>query len=88
MRTVGCGWTQSEAKWTFFADERQHTIDQLRRMLLDDILPHEIVLLRRQKRLPTSAAPHHKVTRMRALKKLGTDDADALRLGGEGHLHH
>ena len=58
MRTVGCGWREFETKgeWSFFADERAHTLDKLRRMLLEDILPHERAL-RRQKRLPKVAAP-------------------------------
>ena len=32
MRTLGCGWTQFEAKWGFFADERKHKLESLRRM--------------------------------------------------------
>ena len=56
MRTVGCGWTQFETKWGFFVDERQHTIDKLRRMLVGDIIPHEIAL-RRKRQLPKEAAP-------------------------------
>ena len=54
MRTVGCGWRQFATKWTFFSDERHHTIEKLRSMLLDDILPHE-KSLRRMKRLPAEA---------------------------------
>ena len=54
MRTVGCGWTQFETKWGFFSDERSHKIVDLKRMLLDDILPHEIQL-RRLNKLPTEA---------------------------------
>ena len=54
MRTVGCGWTQFETKWGFFSDERSHKIEDLKRMLLDDILPYEIGL-RRLKKLPTEA---------------------------------
>ena len=56
MRTVGCGWTQFEAKWGFFIDERKHTICKLRNMLIEDILPYELAL-RRQKKLPKEAAP-------------------------------
>ena len=80
MRTVGCGWRQFETKWGFFADEKQHTIDKLREMLLQDILPHERAL-RRQKRLPAEAAPPQLTTRV--IKELGTVDADALRLEAE-----
>ena len=47
MRTVGCGMG-------FFSDERSHKIEDLKRMLLDDILPYEIGL-RRLKKLPTEA---------------------------------
>lgn len=54
MRTVGCGMTQFETKWGFFSDERSHKIEDLKRMLLDDILPHEIQL-RRLNKLPTEA---------------------------------
>ena len=77
MRTLGCGWTQFEAKWTFFADERKHKINDLRRMLLEDILPHEIAL-RRKKKLPTEAAPPQ--LRRRAMKVLGTKDVGAAQL--------
>ena len=81
MRTIGCGWAQFMTKWTFFADERAHTLELLQRMLLDDVLPHEMAL-RRQKRLPTEAAPPQLTTRV--VKTLGTDDADALRLKAKG----
>ena len=54
MRTVGCGWTHFETKWGFFSDERSDKIEDLKRMLLDDILPYEIGL-RRLKKLPTEA---------------------------------
>ena len=77
MRTLGCGWTQFATKFTFFADEKEHTTEQLRGVLLEDILPHEIAL-RRKKKLPTAAAPPQ--TKVRMLKALGSDDADALRL--------
>ena len=56
MRTVGCGMLQFSVKWGFFADERAHTIDLLKRMLLEDILPHERAL-KRLRQLPTEAAP-------------------------------
>ena len=77
MRTLGCGWTQFETKWGFFSDERKHTIESLKRMLLDDILPYEIAL-RRKKKLPTEAAPPQLKTR--EMKVLGTKEADAARL--------
>eukprot|EP00966_Prymnesium_polylepis_P064269 1489982-Prymnesium_polylepis.3 len=56
MRTVGCGWRQFETKWSFFSDEKHHTIEKLRSMLLDDIIPHERAL-RQKKKLPAEAAP-------------------------------
>ena len=77
MRTLGCGWSQFVVKWSFFADERAHTRDKLKQMLLDDILPFEMTL-RRQKRLPKQAAPPQ--ARGQALKALGSVDADAARL--------
>ena len=77
MRTVGCGWRQFETKWTFFSDERHHTIEKMRSMLLDNILPHEMSL-RRVKRLPAEAAPPQLTSH--AIKDLGTADADALRI--------
>ena len=77
MRTVGLGWRQFETKWTFFSDERQHTIEALRRMLLNDILPHERSL-QRLKRLPRETAlPELKCT---SIKSLGTADAEALKI--------
>ena len=81
MRTLGCGWTQFATKFTFLADQKDHTTEQLRRLLLDDILPYEIAL-RRTKKLPTAAAPPQ--TKVRVLKALGSDDADALRLEAKG----
>ena len=77
MRTLGCGWTQFETKWGFFSDERMHTIEKLKRMLLDDILPHEIAL-RNHNKLPTEAAPPQ--LKRRILKQLGTKDVDAARI--------
>ena len=77
MRTLGCGWTQFETKWGFFADERQHTLQLLKSMLVSDIVPHEMALARK-KRLPTEAAPPQLTKR--AMKVLGTLDADAARI--------
>ena len=76
MRTVGCGWRQFETKWGFFADERLHTIDQLK-SLLKDVMVHERTLIRLEK-LPTEAAPPQ--LSRRELKTLGTVDADAARV--------
>ena len=56
MRTVGCGWSQFLAKWTFYSDERAHTIDTLKEMLLKDILPYE-KQLQTKKKLPKAAEP-------------------------------
>ena len=77
MRTVGCGWRQFETKWSFFSDEKHHTIEKLRSMLLDDILPHERAL-RRLKQLPAEAAPPQ--LNSHVIKTLGTADPDALAL--------
>ena len=77
MRTLGCGWTQFNSKWGFFSDEKQHTIESLKGMLLNDIIPHELAL-KRLKQLPTQAAPPQ--TKMRVLKALGTADVDVLHL--------
>jgi hypothetical protein len=77
MRTVGCGWHEFETKWGFFRDEKQQKIALLERMLLDDIIPHEIAL-RRRKQLPAEAAPPQ--TKARERRRLGTADADMLRL--------
>ena len=56
MRTIGLGWRHFEAKWTFYTDERQHTLEMLRRMLLDDIIPYETTQ-KRLKQLPKEATP-------------------------------
>ena len=77
MRVVGLGRREFATKWTFFADERAHTIEKMREMLLSDILPHERAL-RRLKKLPTSAAPPQ--LKSCTIKDLGTIAADALRL--------
>ena len=77
MRTIGLGWRQFETKWSFFKEEKLHTLAQLRSMLLDDILPHEIAM-RRSKKLPKEAAPPQ--LRARELKRLGTVGADLLRI--------
>ena len=81
MRTIGCGWHQFTTKWSFFADEKGHTLELLRRMLFDDILPHEKAQ-RRLKKLPKEAPPPQLT--MRLIKSLGTEDADALRIEGKG----
>ena len=77
MQTVGLGWHEFETKWGFLADERQHTLENFRRVLLEDILPHE-ASMRRLKKLPAAAAPPQLTTRL--VKELGTADADALRI--------
>ena len=77
MRTRGCGWTEFETKWSFDKAESEATRDEWKRLLLEDILPYECTL-RRQKKLPTEAAPPQ--TKRRSIKDLGTVDVDALRL--------
>jgi len=59
----------------------EDTIEKLRHMLLDDVLPYEKTL-RREQQLPTRAAPPQ--VRIRELKKLGTADADALAIEARG----
>ena len=73
MRTVGLGWRQFEAKWTFFADERQHTLEMLKRMLLDDIIPYERAQAR-LKQLPKEVA-----------RATAADGAAAEAAGHGGH---
>ena len=77
MRTIGLGWAQFSTKWSFFADEKAHTMELLERMLVDDIIPHEVAM-RRLKQLPKEAPPPQLT--MRTIKVLGTCDADALRI--------
>lgn len=81
MRTVGCGWVQFATKWSFDADQRSATLEQWKQLLVDDVLPHE-TSLRRQKKLPASAAPPQLTARL--VKTLGTADADAARLEAAG----
>ena len=57
--------------------ERTHTLDQLKHMLLKDIIPYERHMTTHRK-LPTEAAPPQ--MSKRALKELGTVDADAARI--------
>jgi len=80
MRTVGLGWTEFETKWGYSTDAKKEKVADLRRMLVEDILPHEAAL-RRLKKLPKAAVPPQ--LKPRALKVLGTEDADALRLEAE-----
>ena len=75
MRTVALGWTEFETKWGYYADERKHKIADLRRILVDDIMPHERTMAR-LKKLPAAAVPPQ--LKPRALKVLGTEDVDAL----------
>ena len=56
MRTVGLGWTEFETKWGFDPDAKKQKLADLRRMLVEDILPHEVGL-RRIKKLPKAAVP-------------------------------
>ena len=76
MRTVGLGWTEFATKWGFLTDEKRQKEADLRRVLIDDILPHEHAQ-RRLKKLPAAAVPPQ--LKPRALKVLGTEDNDALR---------
>ena len=80
MRTVGCGWRTFETKWGYNSDEKEQTLAQLKSMLVDDLMPFEMTLERKRK-LPTEAAPPQLTKR--ALKVLGTVDADAARIEAE-----
>jgi hypothetical protein len=62
---------------TSVVDEKQHTFDELKAMLLDDVNPHEL-MLRRLKKLPKEAAVPPLRTCL--MKGLGTQDADAAAL--------
>jgi hypothetical protein len=77
MRTVGCGWTQFKVRWSYDSDQAEATVVAWTRLLLDEILPHEMSL-RRNKKLPAAAAPPQVAPRLE--KTLGTADADALRI--------
>ena len=74
---MGLGWREFATKWSFYADEKAHTIDALKGMLLKDIIPHEMAL-RAKKKLPKFAA--HPQLKTRSIKDLGTVDVDALRI--------
>eukprot|EP00966_Prymnesium_polylepis_P079544 1843755-Prymnesium_polylepis.1 len=56
MRTKGLGWTQFEPKWSFDEDAREAMIRAWRKLLMDDIFPHEITMAQ-QKQLPKAAVP-------------------------------
>ena len=77
---MGCGWCSFATKWGFNSDEKEQTQTQLKSMLVEDIMPFEMTL-ERKKKLPTEAAPPQLTKR--ALKVLGTVDADAARIEAE-----
>eukprot|EP00966_Prymnesium_polylepis_P101292 2346121-Prymnesium_polylepis.1 len=54
MRTVALGWTQFAVPLSFDKDEKEAIVKAWRKLLLDDIIPHEIGL-RRQRQLPKAA---------------------------------
>ena len=56
MRVIGLGWDQFKTNWSAKADPTIGTVAHLRRLLVDDILPHERAQTRLGK-LPTEAAP-------------------------------
>ena len=56
MRTLGLGWTQFAPGWGYEPAEKDATITKWRKLLIDDIFPHEIAM-RRQKKLPKAAVP-------------------------------
>jgi hypothetical protein len=77
MRTRGVGWTQFSSSFSYDADQREENVKAWRKLLLDDIFPHE-VQARRRKQLPKAAAPPQ--LRVRLAKTLGTADPDVLAL--------
>jgi hypothetical protein len=77
MRTVALGWTQFAPQWGFDKDEKEATVAEWKRLLLDEIFPHEMAA-RRQKQLPKAAVPPQLRTRL--AKTLGMADPDVLAL--------
>ena len=77
MRTKGLGWTQFRPQWGFDPDEKEATVTAWRKLLLDEIFPHELQA-RWEKQLPKAAAPPQ--LRVRLAKTLGTADPDVLAL--------
>ena len=77
MRTRGLGWTQFASSFSYDADQREETVKAWRKLLLDEIFPHE-VQARRLKQLPKAASPPQ--LRVRLAKTLGTADPDVLAL--------
>eukprot|EP00966_Prymnesium_polylepis_P007183 165724-Prymnesium_polylepis.1 len=76
MRVLGCGMTQFATRWSSSADQRIGTVAHLREVLEE--ITFEEMTLRRQRRLPTEAAPPQFVTRERT--QLGTADEDVLEV--------
>ena len=77
MRVIGLGWDQFKTKWSAKDDETIGTVNQLRTLLVDDILPYEHAE-RRLKRLPKEAAPPQFTAK--DIGQLGSANADALAI--------
>ena len=71
MRTHGAGWTQFATSFSYDADQREAIVKVWRKLLIDDIFPHE-VQARRRNQLPKAAAPPQ--LRVHLAKTLGTAD--------------
>ena len=80
MRVLGLGWTQFATRWSSQSDTKIGTVEHLRKLLVDDILPEEMAMAR-LKKLPTEAAPPHHAAK--ELVQLGTADADALEIASK-----
>eukprot|EP00966_Prymnesium_polylepis_P133321 3081224-Prymnesium_polylepis.1 len=77
MRTKGLGWSQFATRWSSCSDASIGSVAHLKALLLDEIIPEELALKRRQQ-LPTEACPPHLTSR--DLPTLGELDADALAI--------
>ena len=77
--TVVCN--RFQVSFSYHPDEKEKTIKAWKTLLLDEIIPHEM-MLRRQKKLPAAAAPPQLSARL--VKTLGTADVDVLKIEAKG----
>ena len=77
MRTVALGWTQFAPKWSYDADKKEETVAAWRKLLLEEIFPHEMAA-RRLKQVPKAAVPPQVGGRI--IKVLGTACPDILAI--------
>jgi hypothetical protein len=66
-----------QVSFSYHPDEKEKTIKAWKTLLLDEIIPHEM-MLRQQKKLPAAAAPPQLSARL--VKTLGTADVDVLKI--------